>query len=140
MPRGTEPHLLVEVGIGVATCHAVSDPASQLRWAPRVPRAQWLWTPPPYWGGLWLWCRHVFYGFGPCLPIERARILSRTCGFLWVTGHKHKERLIHPSTIRITEPSVGQREVSPKLTEVSFFIGFGLTCIGLWPTKVFDES
>jgi hypothetical protein len=31
----------------VVTCPAVPDPVSQLRWAPELPRVQWLRTPPP---------------------------------------------------------------------------------------------
>jgi hypothetical protein len=64
----SKPHLPVEVGSGTVTCPTVSGLASQLRWAPLLPRVLWLRTSPPSWGGLWH-C-HVSYDFGPRLPVE----------------------------------------------------------------------
>jgi hypothetical protein len=51
------------VHLHVATCPAAPNPASQLKWALRLPRVQQLWDPPLSQGGLR--CRHVYRGSGP---------------------------------------------------------------------------
>jgi hypothetical protein len=60
------PRLPAQEGSDAAMCYTALDPASLLRRAPVLPCATWLWTLPPYSGGLW-WC-HVPHGSGPCLP------------------------------------------------------------------------
>jgi hypothetical protein len=50
------------------TCPTASDSASLPRWAPALPRALRLRTPPPCRDGHW--CYHVSSGFGPRLLIE----------------------------------------------------------------------
>jgi hypothetical protein len=47
VPYGSEPHLPVEVGSGVATCPMALELASRLRWAPALPRVLWLRSSPP---------------------------------------------------------------------------------------------
>jgi hypothetical protein len=56
--QGMHPH--------TATCHTALDLASQLRWAPALPRVLWLRTSPPGLAGLRR-C-HVSYGSKPHLP------------------------------------------------------------------------
>jgi hypothetical protein len=68
MPYVSGPRLSAEMGSGAATCPMARDLASQLRWAPALPRAPWLQTSPPGSGGLQR-C-HVSYGSGPRLPAE----------------------------------------------------------------------
>jgi hypothetical protein len=49
-----------------ATHPTAPDPVSPLRRAPALPQVLWLWTSPPFWGGLRR-C-HVSRGSGPLLP------------------------------------------------------------------------
>jgi hypothetical protein len=44
-----------------------------------------------------------------------------------------------PNTTGKAEASISQRptEVSPKSTEINFFVGFRLISMGFWPTEVF---
>jgi hypothetical protein len=51
-----------------ATCPTTPNLTTLPRWAPALPYVKWLWTSPPYRGGLQR-C-HVSNGFGPHLPAE----------------------------------------------------------------------
>jgi hypothetical protein len=68
---------------------AAPKSASQLRWAPRLPRVQRLRSPPPWYRGLRR--RHVYRGSGTCLPTGRAPGCHASCGPQWPTSLKHEE-------------------------------------------------
>jgi hypothetical protein len=68
---------------------AAPKSASQLRWAPRLPRVQRLRSPPPWYRGLRR--RHVYRGSGTCLPTGRAASCHASCGPQWPTSLKHEE-------------------------------------------------
>jgi hypothetical protein len=55
----TESCLPAKVGYGAAMCAVASDPASLIGMAPAPSRVPWLWTPPPYRGGLWCTTCHT---------------------------------------------------------------------------------
>jgi hypothetical protein len=66
MYRGSRPCLPASEGSGAATCHTASDPVSLLGKALVLPRAPWLWIPPPCLREIQ--CCHMPHGFRPCIP------------------------------------------------------------------------
>jgi hypothetical protein len=90
VPCSTEPCLPTKVGSRGATCLVASDPAFLIGRASAPPPVPWLWTPPPYKGGLCCTTcpvamdhtslqgkdlvHHVSCSFGSCLPSKRAPV------------------------------------------------------------------
>jgi hypothetical protein len=76
---GFGPRLVTEVRSGVATCPAAPNLIFRLRWDLTLPRVIWLRTSPLSWCGL----RHCHV----------------SCGSLWATSLKHKEKSSKPACV-----------------------------------------